>query len=40
VRTLDAIHLATAHLLPADEVVTLDGHMRAGATALGLNLFP
>lgn len=40
VRTLDAIHLATAHLLPADEVVTMDGHMRAGATALGLKLFP
>lgn len=40
VRTLDAIHLATAHLLPADEVVTLDSHMRAGATSLGLKLFP
>lgn len=40
VRTLDAIHLATAHLLPADEVVTLDGHMRAGAAALGLKVFP
>ena len=40
VRTLDAIHLATAHLLPADEVVTMDGLMRAGATALRLKLFP
>lgn len=40
VRTLDAIHLATAQLLPADEVVTLDGHMRAGAAALGLRVFP
>lgn len=40
VRTLDAIHLATAHLLPADEVVTMDGHMRAGAAALGLKIFP
>ena len=40
VRTLDAIHLATAQLLPADEVVTLDSHMRAGATALGLKIFP
>lgn len=40
VRTLDAIHLATADLLPADEVVTLDSHMRAGATSLGLRLFP
>lgn len=40
VRTLDAIHLATAHLLPADEVVTLDSHMRAGATLLDLKLFP
>lgn len=40
VRTLDAIHLATAQLLPADEVVTLDSHMRAGAAAFGLKLFP
>lgn len=40
VRTLDGIHLATAHLLQADEVVTLDSHMRGGATSLGLKLFP
>jgi predicted nucleic acid-binding protein len=40
VRTLDAIHLATAHLLATDEVVSTDGHMRAGASALGLKLFP
>lgn len=40
VRTLDAIHLASARLLPANEVVTLDSHMRAGANALGLKLFP
>src|SRR5438093_2121800 len=31
VRTLDAIHLATAYLLSADEVVTTDAHLRAGA---------
>jgi hypothetical protein len=40
VRTLDAIHLAKAQVLPAEEVVTTDGHLRAGDTALGLKLFP
>lgn len=40
VRTLDAIHLATANVLLATEVVTADSHMRAGAMAMGLKVFP
>ena len=37
-RTLDAIHLATAHRLGADlvEIVTYDGRMQAAAEALGI----
>lgn len=40
IRTMDAIHLAAASLLPAAEVVTTDAHMRAGAVAIGLTVFP
>ena len=40
IRTLDGIHLATADLLPATEVVTTDSHMRNGAAAIGLKTFP
>jgi hypothetical protein len=40
IRTLDAIHLPSADLLPAAEVVSTDPHMRAGATAIGLKIFP
>jgi predicted nucleic acid-binding protein len=40
IRTVDAIHLATADLVPASEIVTTDAHLRAGATELGLNVFP
>ena len=40
IRTQDAIHLATADVLAATEVVTTDPHIRAGTTAIGLKLFP
>jgi predicted nucleic acid-binding protein len=40
IRTADAMHLATAMLLPATEIVTTDPRMRDGATALSLKLFP
>jgi predicted nucleic acid-binding protein len=40
IRTADAMHLATAMLLPATELVTTDSQMRDGAKALGLKLFP
>ena len=40
IRTFDAIHLATAVLLPATEVVTTDPRMRDGAAVLGMKLFP
>jgi predicted nucleic acid-binding protein len=40
IRTADAMHLATAVLLPATEVVTTDSQMRDGAAMLGLKLFP
>jgi hypothetical protein len=39
-RTLDAIHLATALLLPASEVVTTDTLMRSATVAAGLKVFP
>lgn len=40
IRTLDAIHLASAITYSADEVVTTDPRMRDGATSLGLKVFP
>jgi predicted nucleic acid-binding protein len=40
VRTFDALHLATADLLRATEVITTDPRMRAGAAAIGLKYFP
>jgi hypothetical protein len=40
VRTFDAMHLASAVLLPAAEIVTTDVRMRDGALALGLKVFP
>ena len=40
IRTFDAIHLATAELLGASEVITTDLRMRDGAAALGMQLFP
>ena len=40
IRTFDAIHIASADLLAATEVVTTDPRMRAGATAIGLKLYP
>ena len=40
IRTADAMHLATAVVLAATEVVTTDSHMRDGAAALGFKLFP
>jgi len=39
-RTLDAIHLATAKLHQADEVVVTDINLRKSAAALGLKVFP
>ena len=40
VRTLDGIHIATAHLHGADALVTTDANMRKCAAAIGLNLHP
>lgn len=40
VRTLDGIHLATAHLHGAEEVVVTDANMRKCAAAIGLKLYP
>ena len=38
--TMDALHLATADLLKATELVTTDTHLRAGAIAIGLKPYP
>ena len=40
VRTLDAIHLATADLHSADTMVATDASLRRCAGALGLKLYP
>lgn len=39
-RTLDAIHLASARLAAQSEIVATDARLRAAARALGLSLFP
>lgn len=39
-RAFDALHLATALAAKATEIVCTDTRMRAGATLLGLRLFP
>lgn len=40
IRTFDALHLATADLLRATEIITTGPRMRAGAAAIGLKYFP
>ena len=39
-RTLDAIHLATADVCGATEIVATDNILRKCATAIGLKVFP
>jgi predicted nucleic acid-binding protein len=39
-RTLDCIHIATAELISAEEVVVTDVGFRKAASALGLKIFP
>jgi predicted nucleic acid-binding protein len=39
-RTLDGIHLATALVLKAQQVISTDQRLREAAVLLGLNLFP
>ena len=39
-RTLDCIHIATAELVGAEELVVTDTGFRKAATALGLKIFP
>jgi predicted nucleic acid-binding protein len=39
-RTLDCIHIATAELISAEEVVITDAGLRKAASALGLKIFP
>ena len=39
-RTLDGIHVATAELIGAEEVVVTDTGLRKSASALGLKIFP
>jgi predicted nucleic acid-binding protein len=39
-RTLDCIHLATANLIGAEEVVVTDAGFRKAAAAIGLKVFP
>ena len=40
VRTLDGIHIATADLHGADELVATDSNMRKCAIAVGLKIYP
>ncbi|HWW02931.1 MAG TPA: type II toxin-antitoxin system VapC family toxin [Candidatus Acidoferrum sp.] len=40
VRTLDGIHLATADLHGADELVATDANLRKCAAAIGLKIYP
>ena len=40
IRTLDAIHLATAHVVGETELVATDQRMRDAAKLLGFSLFP
>jgi predicted nucleic acid-binding protein len=40
IRAFDAIHLATASVLEATEMVSTDVRLRAGAAVIGLALFP
>ncbi len=39
-RTLDCIHIATAELIGAEEVVVTDAGWRKAASAIGLKVFP
>lgn len=39
-RTLDCIHIATAELIGAKEIVVTDTGLRKAASALGLKVFP
>jgi predicted nucleic acid-binding protein len=39
-RTLDCIHIATAELISAAEVVVTDAGFRKAASTLGLKIFP
>ena len=40
VRTLDALHIATARVAGEDEIVATDKRLRDAATLLGFQLFP
>ena len=40
IRTLDALHLASARVAGETQLVTTDKRMRVAATVLGLSLFP